>query len=114
VPAFDERRHSFPTIAKPASLSHYGRATNSKGRMKELKFSCPHCQQHLQVDEQFSGREIQCPSCRHLIRIPPIPGKTVGYKPESGKTWATHVPNAPRPPGLSIKQRKDTPEPPAS
>ncbi|HUA67200.1 MAG TPA: hypothetical protein VMA13_01515 [Candidatus Saccharimonadales bacterium] len=54
--------------------------------MSEFKFSCPHCRQHLQCDEQFSGREILCPSCHHLIHIPPIPGKTAQYQPESGKT----------------------------
>ena len=26
-----------------------------------------------------------------LIRIPPVPGKTVQYVPESGKTWETFV-----------------------
>jgi hypothetical protein len=59
--------------------------------MNAHKFSCPHCQQHLQCEEQFAGREIQCPACQHLIRIPPIPGKTVDYQPEVGKTWATYV-----------------------
>lgn len=111
---FYHRRHNFPAIAKRTSLSHYYRTTETKGRMNELKFSCPQCQQHLQCDEQFSGREIQCPSCHHLIRIPPIPGRTVEYKPESGKTWATYVSNVPPPSGLSIKPKKDAPEPPAS
>jgi DNA-directed RNA polymerase subunit RPC12/RpoP len=60
--------------------------------MKELKFECPHCKQHLACDNQNSGRQIQCPNCNHLIRIPSVPGRTVEYKPESGKTWATFVP----------------------
>ena len=81
--------------------------------MNEYKFSCPQCQQHLQCDEQFSGRQIQCPACQHLIRIPAIPGKTVEYNPESGKTWATFVPpgNVATPKNLSVK--KDNPEPPS-
>jgi hypothetical protein len=73
--------------------------------MNEFKFSCPHCDQHLQCDEQFSGREIQCPACDHLIRIPAIPGKTVEFNPESGKTWATFVPNA----GAGAGQKKSSP-----
>jgi hypothetical protein len=83
--------------------------------MNQFKFSCPHCQQHLQCDEQFSGREIQCPACHVLIRIPHIPGKTVDFKPEVGKTWATFVPpgNAPPAPGLSLGRREDRPNPPA-
>jgi acetyl-CoA carboxylase beta subunit len=59
--------------------------------MSEFKFSCPHCNQHLQCDEQFSGRQIQCPHCDHLIRIPAAPGKTAQFDPQSGMTWATHV-----------------------
>jgi hypothetical protein len=66
--------------------------------MGEFKFSCPHCNQHLQCDEQFSGRQIQCPHCDHLIRIPAAPGKTAQVSPESGMTWATYVPPANVPP----------------
>lgn len=60
--------------------------------MSEFKFPCPHCQRKLQIDEQFSGRELQCPNCHVMIRVPPVPGKTVDYKPESGKTWDTFLP----------------------
>ena len=60
--------------------------------MSEFKFSCSHCGQHLACDEQFSGRQIQCPACQVLIRIPPVPGKTAQFDPQSGKTWATFVP----------------------
>jgi len=66
--------------------------------ISEFKFSCPHCQQHMQCDEQSSGREIQCPRCHHLIRIPPVPGKTAQYNPESGMTWATFLPSTKPPP----------------
>jgi hypothetical protein len=59
--------------------------------MADFKFSCPHCDQHLRCDENMSGRQIQCPHCNMLIRIPPVPGKTVQYVPESGKTWDTFV-----------------------
>jgi len=100
-------------IANRTSLSHHVSETRKKGLMSDFKFDCPRCQQHLQCDEQFSGREIQCPSCHHLIRVPPAPGKTADYQPESGKTWATFVPpgNAASPSGLSIS-KKDK-EPPA-
>jgi len=77
--------------------------------MSQFKFSCPHCAQHLQCDERASGREIQCPNCQYLIRIPPIPGRTAEYHPESGKTWATFVPsgNVPPPKGISPGGRPD-------
>ena len=66
--------------------------------MGEFKFSCPHCKQHLACEEQFSGRQIQCPGCNHLIRIPPAPGKTAEFKGESGMTWQTYI-TAGKPPG---------------
>ncbi len=76
--------------------------------MSEFKFACPHCRQHLQCDEQLSGREIQCPKCHHLLHIPPVPGKTAEYSPESGQTWATFVSDgrALPPKGISIDQKK--------
>jgi hypothetical protein len=81
--------------------------------MNPLKFSCPQCDQHLQCDEQFSGREIQCPNCNHLIRIPPVPGKTAQYTPESGKTWATFVPGGkmspPQKPSIAPKKESEPP-----
>jgi hypothetical protein len=64
--------------------------------MSDFKFSCPHCDQHLQCDEQFAGRQIQCPKCDHLIRIPPVPGKTALYQAESGLTWNTFVAAGPK------------------
>jgi hypothetical protein len=78
--------------------------------MSELKFSCPHCDQHLQADEQLSGRQIQCPSCNKLIRIPKVPGKTALYDPQSGMTWATYVPHAKvAPPDRGPKPTPDRP-----
>ena len=43
--------------------------------MSEFKFSCPHCDRHIQCDEQYSGRQIQCPACDHLITIPLSPAR---------------------------------------
>ena len=62
--------------------------------MAEFKFSCPQCEQHLQCEEIMSGRQIQCPACNHLIRIPPPPWKPAeaAYSAESGKTWNTFIP----------------------
>ena len=60
----------------------------------EFKFYCSHCDQPLKCEPQFAGRQIQCPACQHLIRIPnPPPG--MGFtqvQPESGKTWDTFPP----------------------
>jgi hypothetical protein len=64
----------------------------------EFKFYCSHCDQPLQCEAQFAGRQIQCPACNHLIRIPNPPAG-MGFtqvQPESGQTWATHVPKGKR------------------
>lgn len=80
--------------------------------MSQFKFSCPRCEQHLQCDEQFSGREIQCPSCHHLIRIPPVPGKTNQYNAESGQTWQTFIKPAHKVPKVEGAKPKDPPPAP--
>jgi DNA-directed RNA polymerase subunit RPC12/RpoP len=90
------------------------RPASNEDLMSEFKFFCPKCQQHLQCDEQFSGREIQCPACNVLLRIPPVPGQTAKYNPESGKTWATFVPSGKAQPPKDLKlQRKPTPPEPS-
>ncbi len=65
----------------------------------EFKFYCSHCDQPLQCEVRFAGRQIQCPGCKHLIRIP-NPQAGLGFthvSPESGRTWDTHVPTIPKP-----------------
>ena len=54
--------------------------SSNENLMSEFKFTCSHCNQRLQCDEAFAGRQIQCPSCNHLIRVPSIPGQTVKYQ----------------------------------
>ena len=53
--------------------------------MSQFKFSCPHCDQHLQCDEQASGLEFQCPNCQHLIRIPPFPAEPPSSNPNPAR-----------------------------
>ncbi|MBX3745847.1 MAG: hypothetical protein KF833_11120 [Verrucomicrobiae bacterium] len=60
----------------------------------EFKFYCSHCDQPLKCDPCHAGRQIQCPACDHLIRIPNPPAGTgfTHVQPESGRTWDTHTP----------------------
>ena len=39
--------------------------------MAQFKFQCPHCQQHLEVDQNWIGKTAQCPSCQKSIKINP-------------------------------------------
>ena len=61
---------------------------------EKFKFYCTHCDQPLKCETRFAGRQIQCPGCQHLIRIPNPPAGTgfTQISPESGRTWDTHVP----------------------
>jgi len=66
----------------------------SEIKTTEFKFYCSHCDQPLKCEAQFAGRQIQCPACNILIRIP-NPPSGMGFthvEPESGRTWDTHVP----------------------
>jgi DNA-directed RNA polymerase subunit RPC12/RpoP len=41
--------------------------------MAEIKFSCPQCGQHISGNEQWSGRQIQCPACAATLTVPGAP-----------------------------------------
>ena len=43
--------------------------------MAEIKVSCVQCGQHVQCDEGFSGRQINCPSCQQPFVVPQILAK---------------------------------------
>ena len=61
--------------------------------MSELKFSCPHCGQHILCEEQLAGREIQCPSCQQVLQVPRAPGKNQPAPPERPPdSWAPPPP----------------------
>ncbi len=62
----------------------------------EFKFYCSHCDQPLKCDPCHAGRQIQCPGCQHLIRIPSPPAGTgfTHVEPQSGRTWDTFVPKS--------------------
>jgi len=83
--------------------------------MSEFKFECPFCRQHMKCDERLSGRQIQCPTCHHLIRIPASPEALARgeYEPESGRTWITHLapPHVKAPSNLAVKEKQPPPPP---
>ena len=81
--------------------------------MSEFKFSCPHCDQHIQCDDKLSGRQIECPGCHHLIRIPPSAAQAAqgDYSVQSGRTWDTFVAK-PTPPKSSSAEVTSEPAPP--
>lgn len=38
--------------------------------MADIKFSCPHCNQHITCDELWGGHQLQCPSCQGQLTVP--------------------------------------------
>jgi hypothetical protein len=41
--------------------------------MSEIKFACPQCGQHISGNEQWSGHQIQCPTCATSLTVPGAP-----------------------------------------
>ena len=41
--------------------------------MSEIKFACPQCGQHISGNEQWSGHQIQCPTCATTLTVPGAP-----------------------------------------
>ena len=91
--------------------------------MAEIKFSCPQCGQHISGNEQWSGRQIQCPVCATALTVPgalpppaaaaPIPQSLVPQPPVSQGTklsaGATQVTRAPAPGAIPIRQLAERP-----
>jgi DNA-directed RNA polymerase subunit RPC12/RpoP len=38
--------------------------------MKDFKFSCPHCGQHIEADESMAGMAAACPTCSRQLVVP--------------------------------------------
>jgi hypothetical protein len=59
----------------------------------ELKFYCPHCDQALKCGAEYAGRQIECPGCRRVIRIPNPPSGTgfTEIEPKALRDWDTHA-----------------------
>lgn len=38
--------------------------------MADMTFTCPQCQQGIQCDTQWSGKQIQCPTCQATVTVP--------------------------------------------
>ena len=47
-----------------------------------IRFTCPHCSQHLEAERDMADEKIECPKCKNSIRVP-IPA---GWKPKPKAT----------------------------
>ncbi len=72
--------------------------------MSDIKFSCPHCDQHIQCEPGYAGMEIGCPRCGGRLVVP---GQVAPPPPPSLalSTAASSAPPRPQPrslPGASV------------
>jgi len=56
----------------------------------DIRFECPHCKQHIKIDESAAGLQINCPGCQALVTIPALaqaaqPGTSQPIKPAARK-----------------------------
>jgi hypothetical protein len=73
--------------------------------MADITFNCPHCNQPVQCDDQWSGHEIQCPICQGALVVPkPGPAKSNSLVPRP--------PSGPAP-KLSFQQNAQQPAAPS-
>ena len=74
--------------------------------MADIKFCCPHCNQHITCDELWGGHQLQCPSCQGTLTVParpapaPMPAPAPASAPAAGSgsshTYKPPAANAPR------------------
>lgn len=38
-----------------------------------MKIACPHCDQHIAVDDAYAGAIITCPGCGQAVQLPEVP-----------------------------------------
>lgn len=75
--------------------------------MADLKFSCPHCNQHITCDELWGGQELQCPNCQGTLTVPAAPAPASAApppRPAGGGNSLVPQPPAAAAPRLSIGQ----------
>jgi outer membrane lipoprotein-sorting protein len=65
--------------------------------MAEFKFSCPQCDQHILCDADYSGAQINCPTCNQLIVVPQAPRSAAAPPSTLATQRPTSAPAAPSP-----------------
>jgi hypothetical protein len=62
-----------------------------------IRFSCPSCDQHIECDFAWAGRNLPCPGCGQTLAVPGVPPLPTAADPE---------PPEPLPPSvLSLSER---------
>jgi len=79
--------------------------------MRDLKFACPHCEQHIQCEDTVSGQTVTCPACGKSVVVPEMPDEH-HLRLSTGKVpIPTHAHGAPRAADLAAFQNQPPPKP---
>ena len=80
--------------------------------MADLRFSCPHCGQHISCEEAWVGHPIQCPACQKSLMVPQLsaPASTAAPPPSSPPSLA---PGGPKLAAGATQVARSTARPPA-
>src|SRR5688572_9196536 len=81
---FRNRKAGTCTILESIHLNQSYGPSQGDRPMKDVKFICPSCGQHVQCDCSHAGENIPCPSCATLIRVPTGGGVIDTPAPEPG------------------------------
>ena len=49
--------------------------------MSEIKFACPHCQQHIACDSDYADLIIVCPACEKPMEVPILSPMDASHPP---------------------------------
>jgi hypothetical protein len=81
-----------------------GRADSYYLIMADIKFACPHCQQHLQAEPGYAGLQIVCPACQRSFTVPgnvvaaaPVAAAAPAYAAAPSRALAPAAVQAPAP-----------------
>lgn len=84
--------------------------------MSESKISCPHCAQHIVVDDAWAGQTINCPSCQQPFTIPgtpptavPLPSSAPAPQPAPGLRIGSSTAPPPAPPSAPFRPQATAP-----
>ena len=79
--------------------------------MRDLKFACPHCEQHIQCEDDTVGQTIPCPACGQSVVVPAMPDEH-HLRISTGRVpIPTHAHGAPRAGELPAVEYAPPPKP---
>lgn len=79
--------------------------------MRDIKFACPRCEQHIQCEDTFAGKDISCPNCGETVAVPPMPDEH-HLRFSTGKVpIPSHAHGAPRATDMAAFRNEPPPKP---